>query len=97
MMILIPFGFQDWVFEFLNLKLLLSLFQDTHLEEKSTFSKITDEQRAKIIETIVRDFDIEGLSFEHIETERKWFLVLFRVKGKFLVGGIEILEELAVN
>ena len=54
-----------------SFKRLLSLFQDTHLEEKSTFSKITDEQRAKIIETIVRDFDIEGLSFEHIETERK--------------------------
>ena len=64
-------GLSIWSFE-----RQLSLFKNTHLEEKSTFSKITDEQRAKIIETIVRDFDIEGLSFEHIETERKWFLEL---------------------
>ena len=91
-MISISVGFQDWVLEIFKLKWLeVSSFKlivgDTQIEEKSTFSKITDEQRAKIIETIVRDFDIDGLSFEHIETDRKWFLTL-----KFMKKSLKSLQ-----
>lgn len=59
----------------LSLFLISASKNDLKNQEKSTFSKITDEQRASILETIICDMD--ELTFEHIQTDRNWTLLLF--------------------